>query len=493
MARRTKADTTPTAPITGPERIHLDLLPLAVPIDTVRLDPANLKQHGTRSLEAIGGSLDAFEQLKPIVVDGDGVCIAGNGTLEAALQRGWKRIAVVRAKHLVGAQRTAYAVADNRTAEHAAWNEEALKGVLLGMDAELRAAAGYTDRELADLMTDDSKPMAEDDVPAILPAAVARPGEIWQLGSHRLMCGDSTSLEDVRRLMGDEKAALVATDPPYLVEYTGERPDGAGKDWSETYIEVETGEADRFFRLLFKNILAVIAPHAGIYCWHAHKLTGTIQRIWEDLDILDHQQIVWVKPTPLLGNCVYLFQHEPCIVGWRRGSKPPHDGRHDVTTVWVVPWDPYTTVVHAEEADVWKIDWEGKARPVKNEHPTQKPLEIFARPIRKHTKPGDVLFEPFSGSGSQLIAAHRLGRRLRAMELSPVFVDVAIRRWQNEALEPARLITAEGPSLTWDEARAQRLPEGPAAPGGPPAAASPRRSRSKGRRTEPSTASPPQV
>jgi DNA modification methylase len=215
--------------------------------------------------------------------------------------------------------------------------------------------------------------------------------------------------------MDGEQAALCATDPPYLVDYTGERPDHdggneGGKDWSDTYREVEITDADGFFRGVFTNVLRVLAPNSAVYCWHAHKRQALIARVWEDLGILDHQQIVWVKPTAVFGRVFWHFRHEPCMMGWRQGSMPEHDSDHQFNSVW-------------------EIDWEGKKRVVGNEHPTQKPVEIFARPMRKHTKPGDVVFEPFSGSGSQLVAAEQQGRRCRAMELEPRFVDVALARW----------------------------------------------------------------
>ena len=215
---------------------------------------------------------------------------------------------------------------------------------------------------------------------------------------------------EAKRLMGGELAALCATDPPYLVDYTGERPNDSGKDWTEDYREIDIKDADGFFRGLFTNVLAVIEPHAAIYCWHAHKRQRMIAEIWEQLGILDHQQIIWVKPSPVFGFVFWHFRHEPCMMGWRKGSKPEHDGNYDNNSVW-------------------EIDWEGKSRIGGNEHPTQKPIELFRRPMRKHTKPGAICFEPFSGSGSQIMAGEVEGRRVRAMELSPVFVDVAIRRF----------------------------------------------------------------
>jgi DNA modification methylase len=192
---------------------------------------------------------------------------------------------------------------------------------------------------------------------------------------------------------------------------------------------------------VFTNIKSVLAPHAAIYCWHAHKRQRLIADIWNDLQILDHQQIVWVKPTPVFGRVFWHFRHEPCMMGWIQGSMPEHDSNHEFNSVW-------------------EIDWEGKSRIVGNEHPTQKPVEIFARPIRKHTQPGDTVFEPFSGSGSQLIAAELTGRRCCAIELEPVFVDVAIRRWQDRTNKQAVL---EGTDGTWDEVRRERLRESEAA------------------------------
>jgi DNA modification methylase len=227
--------------------------------------------------------------------------------------------------------------------------------------------------------------------------------------------------------MGGEKAALVATDPPYLVDYTGERPNDSGKDWTDTYREIDIEDADGFFRAVFKNVLEVLGSKAAIYCWHAHKRSGDIQRIWRELGILDHQQVVWVKPTPVFGRVYWHFRHEPCMMGWRQGEKPEHDGVH-------------------EHNSVWEVDWDGKAR-VTTDHPTSKPVELFVRPMKKHTSPGAVVFEPFSGSGSQIIAAERCGRRCRAIEISPPYVDVAIRRWEQATGKEATL-DGDGRALT---------------------------------------------
>lgn len=319
-------------------------------------------------------------------------------------------------------------------------DEGKLKDLLAGVSTQNEALAKMLDDLAKEAGAIDLTAITEDDPPAVLPEAVSRPGDLWVFPGadgepwHRLLCGDSTRSEDVLRVMDGKLAALVATDPPYLVDYTGERPEGSGKDWSDAYREVEITDADGFFTSVFTNALTVMAPNTAIYCWHAHKRQRLIAEVWERLGILDHQQIIWVKPTPVFGRVFWHFQHEPCMMGWVQGSQPPHDSDHRFSSVWT-------------------IDWEGKSRVVGNQHPTQKPLELFARPMRKHTRKGDVCFEPFSGSGSQLVAAEQMGRRCYAIELEPRFVDVAVRRWQQVT---GRSAVLEETGETWDEIAAER-------------------------------------
>ena len=384
-----------------------------VPLDELHLDPANAREHGERNLETIRASLERFGQAEPLVVHSEtGRVIGGNARLAAMRELGWTEadIVEIEADEVTA---TALGIALNRTAELATWDEAALGRILESLQAEdALDGVGFTGEDLDDLILSlgEEVTVEEDEVPEVPETATSQPGDLWILGDHRLLCGDSTNLEDVLRVMDGEQAAIVSTDPPYLVDYTGERPNDSGKDWSETYREIDIEDADGFFRSVFQNVLEVLAPNAGIYCWHAHKRQGAISAIWEDLGILDHQQIVWVKPAPVFGRVFWHFQHEPCMMGWRKGSKPEHNGKHEFTSVW-------------------QIDYDGQDRRAA-EHPTQKPLEIFARPLVKHTKKGDICFEPFSGSGSQIVAAEQLGRRCRAIEIEPVFVDLAIMRWE---------------------------------------------------------------
>jgi DNA modification methylase len=367
------------------------------------------------AIEAVAKSLREFGWRQPIVVDRDGVIVVGHTRWLAAKQLDLTEVPVHVAADLTPAQAKAYRSADNQTATIADWDMDLLPleiADLKGMEFDI-GLLGFGQDELAKLMgTDAAEGLCDrDSVPEPPTEPITKPGDLWILGEHRLLCGDSTSDDDIARLLDGEKAAMCATDPPYLVDYTGERPNDSGKDWTANYREIDIKDADGFFRSLFKNVVANLAPNAAIYCWHAHKRQALIARVWEELGILDHQQIIWVKPTPVFGRVFWHFRHEPCMMGWIKGSQPTHDGDQSVNSVW-------------------EIDWEGKARIVGNEHPTQKPVEIFARPMRKHTKRGDICFEPFSGSGSQLIAAEHLGRRCNAIEISPVFVDVAVQRWE---------------------------------------------------------------
>jgi DNA modification methylase len=386
-----------------------------VPLDQLTPDPANARLHDERNLDAIKGSLARFGQQKPIVVDRRGVIRAGNGTYQAAKALGWKGLDVVRTD-LDGLEAAAFSIADNRTSDLSAFDDGALGRLLEQLRAEdALDGIGFDEREIDAILASLEAGEAghiDDPGPGEPPVnPVSKTGDLWVLGKHRLLCGDSTLDRDVLRVMGGEKAKLVATDPPYVVDYTGERPNDSGKDWTATYREIDIEDAEEFFRSVFRNVLRVMAPEAAIYCWHAHKRQALIARLWEELGIVDHQQIVWVKPTAVFGRVYWHFRHEPCVMGWRKGSQPPHDGRHEHDSVWEVPYD------------------EGRLR-ASGEHPTQKPVELFVRPMKKHTRPGDLCFEPFSGSGSQLIAAEQLARRCYAIEVQPAFVDVAVRRFE---------------------------------------------------------------
>jgi DNA modification methylase len=411
--------------------MHIELRP----IDQIKPYPGNPRVND-QAVEAVARSIEQFGFRQPVVLDTAGVVIIGHTRLKAAARLGMTHVPVHVAEGLSDAQVKALRIADNATGEIAEWNYDLLPIELASLRDEGLdlALLGFDAQELARIMSGDAKEglTDPDEVPAAPDQAITKPGDLWLLGQHRLLCGDSTSAADVDRLMDGQTAALCATDPPYLVDYTGERPDHhggntGGKDWSHVYHEVEIKDADAFFRGVFSNVLRVLGPHAPIYCWHAHKRQADIDRVWSDLGILNHQQVIWVKPVAVFGRMFWHQRHEPCLMGWRQGSMPA-----------------FARDQSLEHGTVWEVDWEGKARVVGNEHPTVKPVELFARPMRRHTSAGDVCFEPFSGSGSQLIAAEQLGRRCYAMELEPRFVDVAVERWERFSGQKAERVAGVG-------------------------------------------------
>jgi len=253
-----------------------------------------------------------------------------------------------------------------------------------------------------------------DAVPESAPATV-KTGEIWQLGKHRVMCGDSTKAEDVERLMEGEKAALMNTDPPYGIDYVNLK-DSKHKDIKNDDL-VDGKELQAFL----ESAIRVAVPHLKIntafYLWHPMLTQGTFfaaAAAAAAADILIHRQIIWVKPSLVLTRSgMYHWKHELCFYGWQRGNQPPWYGDKTQTSVWEV------------------------GREGKGEHPTQKPVELFTRPIMNHTKPDEIIYEPFAGSGSQVIAAEQTERVCRAIEIEPKYCDVIIKRWEDFAGQKA--------------------------------------------------------
>jgi len=316
---------------------------------------------------------------------------------------------------------TALGIALNRTAELADWDDKVLAKLLHDLrDEDALDGVGFADKEIDQLIFDMNQsdsffPYKDADPEEPPENPVSKPGDMWLLDNHRLLCGDSTNQEDIARLLNGEKAALFSSDPPYAVGYTGkDRPihngKPSGKDWSHVYHETDIKDLGEFLDNVFSACLPYVAENSAIYIWHAHVQQPTIAATFEKHGLLLHQVLVWVKPTATFGHSYYRWRHEPCAFGWKKGFKPTHGmGKLD---------------------SVLEVDWEGKSRVVGNEHPTQKPLRLFEIPMEQHTKVGDIVLEPFSGSGSQLLAAEKLGRKCRAMEISPTFVDVAVKRWE---------------------------------------------------------------
>lgn len=272
----------------------------------------------------------------------------------------------------------------------------------------------------------------DDDIPRIPRKVTTRHGDLWTLGNHRLLCGDSTKGHMVSRLMAGSKADLFATDPPYCVDYTGKNRPGGGKNWSEQFREIEILDPKKFMKDYLSVGLNTIKKKTAIYLWYADWRRALVQEVCAELKILVHQQIIWVKPCVVFGFSFYPWRHEPGLLMWKRGDMPPFKSKSkSIGTVWPVGYNKTGDPTSPEYyQDVWELDYEGKKRLGGLEHPTVKPVELFAIPMRVHTSTGDICYEPFCGSGSQIIAAEKLDRRCYAMESEPVFVDVAVERWE---------------------------------------------------------------
>ena len=297
---------------------------------------------------------------------------------------------------------------------------------------------------LADLSPEDGL-TDPDDVPEPPVDPVTRQGDLYVLGGHRLICGDSMDPATLARLMDGQTAALYMTDPPYGVGYDGtnhpqnkrDKTDGRtpgtqNRDWSDDYQDLDAwdhfddaAEFEQFLVDVFKNALPHVADNAAWYTWHASATSDCFRKAWAEAGVRYHQMIQWIKPTFVLGFAMWNYRSEPCLMGWRQGHKPAAYSVDD------------------EKSNVWEIDWEGKARCTDGLHPTQKPTRLFELPMLKHTRPGGICLETFAGSGSQLIAAERLGRRCFAVELNPRFCDVIIQRWEQFTGQSAVLVTAE--------------------------------------------------
>jgi DNA modification methylase len=387
----------------------------------------NPRRHSDEQVDRIAASISAHGFNNPVLVDRKDGIIAGHGRYQAAQRLGLTEVPVIVLDHLTETQKRAYLIADNRLAELAVWDDELLLQELTELEAGgALELAGYHLDELEVLAKGvEAQLTAEisDPGPGTPPKhPVTRPGDLWALGEHRLLCGDSTKSADVRRAMGGREAAVLATDPPYLVDYTSEERLEARNGRSPAEQDWDRFEGDDAGIEFYVGYLAACLKHCRkdvpVYQWHAHARADLVAAAWKKVGLLAHQQIIWAKSRAVLSRSHFMWGHEPCLYGWPKGKMPKKARRPP-----------------ASESTVWPIE-----NVHRNEmHPTQKPLELFLRPLLFHTRPGETSLEPFSGSGTQIVAAESLGRRCCAIEISPAFCDVAIERWQEAAGKSARL------------------------------------------------------
>ena len=428
------------------------------------------------AIATVAASLAEFGWRQPIVVDEDMVILAGHTRLEAAKRLGLTSAPVHIARGLTPAQARAYRLMDNRAHENAAW-DEALLGLefrdLMAEEFDLKLTGfddGELDRLLREALADEGDGAGTGGgtptiiVPEPPRNPVSRTGDLWILGDHRLLCGDSTNADDVRRLMNGERAALFATDPPYLVDYDGSNHPTRNKDWSASYgttWDDSSQGAELYDGFIAAAVAEAIEPNAAWYCWHASRRQAMLEACWDKAGAFVHQQIIWVKDRGVLTRSHYLWKHEPCFMGWVRPNRPPKVADETLPSTWELP------SFHRDD------------RP---DHPTPKPLDCFGIPMRQHVARGGLCYEPFSGSGSQIMAGEANARRVYAMEISPAYVDVAVERWQAET---GRAAVLDGDGRSFADVKEERIGTAPAEADGetndvdPPAEAAPRGKRSK--------------
>ncbi|MFT3756996.1 MAG: site-specific DNA-methyltransferase [Pseudoxanthomonas sp.] len=372
----------------------------------------NARTHSDDQVAQIAASIAEFGFTNPILAGSDGIIVAGHGRLAAAQKLGLEIVPVVILDHLSPTQRRALVIADNRIAENAGWDDAMLRIELEslqleGFDIDL---TGFDADALAELIAgdepDNDGQTDEDAVPDVGETPISRPGDIWVMGQHRLLCGDSTVADSYDRLMQGDVADMVFTDPPYNVNYANSAKDKMrGKD--RAILNDNLG--DGFYDFLLAALTPTITLcRGGIYVAMSSSELDVLQAAFRAAGGKWSTFIIWAKNTFTLGRADYQRQYEPILYGWPEGAQRHWCGDRD-------------------QGDVWAIK-----KPQKNDlHPTMKPVELVERAIRNSSRPGNVVLDPFGGSGTTLIAAEKSGRVARLIELDPKYVDVIVRRWED--------------------------------------------------------------
>jgi DNA modification methylase len=387
----------------APERIE------TWPLERLKPYARNAKTHGADQVAKIAGSMAQFGWTVPVLVAGDGEVIAGHGRILAATQLGLTEAPVIVLDHLTEAQRRAYRIADNKLTELGAWDEALLAGELqelLAEDFDL-SVVGFSDAELDALLAGDADAddarEGEDEVPETPADPVSRPGDLWLLGPHRLLCGDSTVATDVERVLGGVSPLLMVSDPPYGVEYDPSWRNKAGAASTR-----RTGKVLNDDRADWREAWALF-PGDVAYVWHGALHAATVIESLEAAGFAMRSQIIWAKERLVLSRGDYHWMHEPCAYCVRKGGKAHWAGDRKQTTLWQIS---------SRDQDAETV------------HGTQKPVECMRRPILNNSSPGQAVYEPFMGSGTTLIAAETTGRVCFGIELNAAYVDVAVERWQ---------------------------------------------------------------
>lgn len=368
----------------------------------------NSRTHSDEQVAQIAASIKEWGFTNPILVDVDGEIIAGHGRLLAAQKLGLDEVPCITAVGWSEAQKKAYVIADNKLALNAGWDNDMLSiefAELKDMDFDL-VLTGFDADELANLLQEPEKEglTDEDDVPEAPEQPVTVEGDVWILGNHRLMCGDSTSIDAMEKLCEGQLVDMWLTDPPYNVAYEGKTKDALTIENDA----MGNDEFRQFLRDSYSAADAVMKSGAVFYIWHADSEGYNFRGAAFDIGWQIRQCLIWKKQTMVMGRQDYHWKHEPCLYGWKDGAA--HLWSTDRKQTTILEFD----------------------RPSRNaEHPTMKPVELFAYQMQNNTKGDDLVLDSFAGSGTTAIACEKFNRRARLMELDPVYCDVIVKRWQD--------------------------------------------------------------
>ena len=379
------------------------------PIERLIPNARNARTHSDAQVAQIAASIREFGFCNPVLVDPDGGIIAGHGRVLASRLLQHTRVPVIVLSHLSENQKRAYMLADNKLALNAGWDTEMLRlelEALAEQDFNLDIT-GFDERELRELI-DAERQALQDDAPAVQPTSVTEPGDLWRLGDHRLLCGDGTHSVEVERVLEGAQCDLVFADLPYNVDYVG-------KNAKQMRIQNDN-LGDDFADFLLVACQCMIAASRGpLYICMSSSELHRLYTAFADAGGHWSTYIIWAKNSFTLGRSDYQRQYEPILYGWPEGRRHYWCGDRN-------------------QGDVWFID-----KPHSNDlHPTMKPVELVERAIENSSRKGDLVLDPFAGSGSTVIACENLGRKARVMELDPGYADVIVRRWQNYTGQTAR-------------------------------------------------------
>jgi DNA modification methylase len=387
------------------------------PIDSLIPYAKNARVHDEAQIAQIAGSIKEFGFNNPVLIDKDNGIIAGHGRVMAARKLGLTEVPTILLDHLNETQRKAYILADNRIAINSTWDNEMLSLELMDIKDDVSLAMlGFNVDELDALLnpTELTEGLTDEDaVPDVPNEPTTKLGDIYQLGNHRLMCGDSTSIDAVDKLMDGNKADMVFTDPPYGVDYDG------GHATEKRRTKLDNDDKTLMYAGALPIAYMVSKEGAALYLWFADRFAKDVLTALEECNYKVRTWIIWNKNLAQFGaiGAQYKPKHEPCIYAFKKGHAPYWNGPNNEVTVWDVK------------------------RHSKNEfHPTQKPVELPERALENNSKAGDIVLDLFGGSGSTLIAAEKIGRQARLMELDPKYCDVIIKRWEDFTGKKAELL-----------------------------------------------------